>query len=63
VKAGELECDEAANKAREDGIAKLLMAHKYSVVVLGGEHDLTDNLPSNVEYVRMTLKGYKAAAE
>jgi hypothetical protein len=59
VKEERLEFDDAANKAREDGIAKLLLAHKHSVVVLGGEHDLTVNLPATVEYVRVTLKAYR----
>ena len=45
------------------GIAKLLLTHKEAVVILGGEHDLTELLPATVEYVRVTLKGYKAAAE
>jgi len=39
------------------------VAHNNAVLILGGEHDLTDHLPASVEYVRVTLKGYKAAAE
>lgn len=62
VKAGNLEFDEAANKAREDAIAKLLLAQKESFIILGGEHDLSDNLPATVEYVRVTLEAYKRAA-
>jgi len=63
VKGEKLEFDEAANKAREAGIAKLLLAHKEAVVILGGEHDVTEFLPTTVEYVRVTLKVYKAVAE
>jgi hypothetical protein len=63
TKGDELEFDEAANKAREDAIAKLLLARKESIIILGGDHDLSDNLSATVEYVRVTLKGYKSAAE
>jgi hypothetical protein len=61
VKGEKLEFDEAANKAREDEIVKLLLAHKHAVIVLGGEHDLADNLPVSVEYVRVTLKACNRA--
>jgi len=43
-------------------MVKLVLAHKQAVVILGGEHDLSDNLPANVEYVRVTLKAYNKAA-
>lgn len=62
IKDGKLEFDAAANKAREDAIAKLVTSQAASVIVLGGEHDLTDNLAASVEYVRVTLKAYRKAS-
>ena len=41
----------------------MLLAQKESVIILGGEHDLSDTLPAAVEYVRVTLKAYKLATE
>jgi hypothetical protein len=63
IKGDKVEVDEAANKAREDGIVKLLLAKELAVVILGGEHDLTDNLPASVEYIRVTLRGYRNARQ
>ena len=53
-----IEIDAEANERRKDGIARLLLAQSLAVVVLGGEHDLADNLPASVEYVRVAMRAY-----
>jgi hypothetical protein len=63
VQGSQLRFDASANEAREAGIVKLLLNSKLAVVVLGGEHDLANNLPPNVEYIRVTLTAYQKAGE
>lgn len=60
VREGKLVFDEAANKAREDAVVRMLLQEKESILIMGGAHDLGDNCPADVEYVRVTLKKYRA---
>jgi hypothetical protein len=34
------------------------MADETSVVILGGDHDLSDAVPAGVEYLRVTVQGW-----
>ena len=45
-------------EAREDAIVKRLLKQPVSVVVLGGAHDLSDNVKrmAGVEYIRVEVK-------
>lgn len=59
VKDGAIEFDEHANEKREDEIVRRLA--KGGVVILGGDHDLSDNikrLKLDVGYVVVTPHGY-----
>ena len=35
---------------------------KTPVIVLGGAHDLSDNVPADCEYIRITTNQYRAVA-
>ena len=64
TKDGKIQFDEAADQRREDEMVKILLKGKgISVIVLGGDHDLTDNLKrlklGLVQYVRVRCKRYK----
>ncbi|MEK6258022.1 MAG: hypothetical protein AABP62_05320 [Planctomycetota bacterium] len=63
VRDGKIQFDAQAVRAREQGIVKILLKQKEAVVVMGGAHNLADNLPANVSYVRLTTRRYKQAAE
>lgn len=62
VKDGAVNADEAAQEAREDAIVKEPLKQKKTVVlVLGGAHDLTDNirrLTKDCGYTIITPKGF-----
>ena len=54
--------DEKANEAREDSIVRsLLGASKTAVLVLGGAHDLSDNVQARIELIVLTVKGHPGA--
>jgi len=56
---GTIVFDEKANEAREDAIVrKLMKASGTAVIVLGGAHDLSDNVPAGVQLVEVTVKAY-----
>jgi hypothetical protein len=56
---GPLVFEEKANKAREDAIVKRMMKMSgTAVLVLGGAHDLSDNVPKGVKLIVLTVKGY-----
>ena len=56
---GRIVFDEMANEAREDAIVKRMMkASGTAVLVLGGAHDLSDNVPASVKLIVLTVKGY-----
>ncbi len=59
IKEGKIEFDQKLNEAREAATVQLLLKHDESVLIMGGSHDLTDNLPVSVEYVRVTLREYQ----
>jgi len=49
---------------REDAMVKhLLEGGQVTVVVLGGAHDLSNNIPKSCEYVRVKTRRYAEAAE
>ncbi len=60
--------DEAANQRREDAIVRNVLASKspVAVLVMGGGHDLSDNVEriggGTVEYVRVQVKAHRKAA-
>jgi hypothetical protein len=56
--ARELIFDGPANLERERAIVRRLMADEVSVVILGGDHDLSDVVPVGVEYLRVTVEGW-----
>lgn len=63
-KDGKIRIDESAEKKREDEMVRILMKGQgISVILLGGGHDLTDNLKrmkvDSVLYVRVSSKQYE----
>lgn len=66
VKDGKLrEIPEEAIEARETFIVNHILKSKYkvSVVILGGAHDLSDNVPKGVRLVEVTVKEYANVAK
>jgi len=57
---GTIVFDEKANETREDAIVRSLMkaSGKTAIVVLGGAHNLSDNVPEGVHLVEVTVKSY-----
>ena len=63
---GQQSCDDAAtlkdhnaNEAREDAIIRnRLRASETAILVLGGAHDLSDNVPAGVKLIVLTVKVY-----
>jgi len=63
-KDGKIKFDEKAEERREDEMIKILQnGQGISVIVLGGGHDLTDNMVrmelDSVQYIRLKTNGYK----
>jgi hypothetical protein len=54
--ARELIFDGPANLERERAIVRRLMADEVSVVILGGDHGLSDVVPAGVEYLRVKVE-------
>jgi hypothetical protein len=67
VQGGQVQVDEAANERREDTIVRNVLASELAVAVLilGGDHNLADNLQriggGQVEYVRVQVEAHKKA--
>jgi len=40
----------------------MLDGRKTAVIALGGAHDLSDNVPTNCKYIRLTTNQYRAVA-
>ena len=64
-KDGKIRFDEAAEAKREDEMLKILMREQgIKVIVLGGGHDMTDNLKrmnlDSVRYARVGTKRYES---
>jgi hypothetical protein len=55
-----VEFDSAVIEAREDAMVRMLLSEEMAVVILGGAHDLSDNVPGGCEYVRLTMKRLSA---
>lgn len=65
AKDGTVRFDPKAIEAREDAIARnLTQKDGLAIIVLGGAHDLTDNLRriDGVEYIRISTKAYLEAS-
>ena len=61
---GTVRFDPMLNDAREDTIVKNALAGEstVSVLILGGAHDLSDNVPEGVQYIRVGTKAYRGMA-
>jgi hypothetical protein len=58
VKPGGLEFDAAANERRETALCETVLRHdNVAVVILGAAHDLSDNVPVECQYVRVSVSG------
>lgn len=56
--------DPVKTEAREDAQVKLLLDHgPFALVILGGAHDLSDNVPGRCEYIRVTTRQPKVPAQ
>lgn len=64
VKNGKVEHDPEAERIRENAIVENLLASGKPVVVilLGGDHDLSDNVPDGVDVVRVQVKEHYFAS-
>jgi len=40
----------------------MLVGRKTAVIVLGGAHDLSNNISADCEYIRITTNQYRAVA-
>jgi hypothetical protein len=56
---GSVLLDQEAIKRRRDAIVNVLTANKVSLIILGGGHVLANNLPPNLEYLRVTTDFYR----
>jgi HTH-type transcriptional regulator/antitoxin HigA len=61
---GDFKLDDAANERREDAIVRMLKeGAPVAVIVLGGGHDLGNNVPNDWQYLRVMVEAYRAADE
>ena len=59
IRDGKIVLDKSLNEAREDAIVRnTLRASETAVLVLGGAHDISDNVPAGVELIVLTVQGY-----
>jgi hypothetical protein len=65
LKDGKIVFDEKANEAREDAIVRRVLAvpARTELLVLGGFHDLSDNVPDDCEYIRVAVKAYRKVSQ
>lgn len=63
LKDGKFVLDEKANEAREDAIVRRVLTGtaRNQILVLGGAHDLSLNVPDDCEYIRVAVKAYRKA--
>lgn len=66
TKDGRIDLNQARNQAREDAQVRLLLAgESVSVIILGGGHDLADNVErlsgGRAQYIRVKLKAWQRA--
>lgn len=60
---GKVKLDPKLNDAREDAIVKNVVGGgPVSVLILGGAHDLSDNVPKGCQYIRVGTKAHEAMA-
>ena len=61
---GRIVFDEKSNEAREDAIVRNLMKtpRGTAVLVLGGAHDLSDNVPAGVKLIVLTVMEFRTAS-
>jgi hypothetical protein len=56
---GRIVFDKKANEVRENTVVKrMIKASGIAVLVLGGAHDLSDNVPADVKLIVVTVNGY-----
>lgn len=62
VKGDQIVFDAKANEKREDAMVRQLLTQPVSVVIMGGDHDLADNVrrigDGACELIVVTPKGY-----
>jgi hypothetical protein len=64
LKSGSVEIDPAANEQRESAFCKTVLARdKVAVLILGGAHELIDNVPRDCGYIRVEQLAYKRMAK
>lgn len=58
LKNGRVEFDETAVERREEAMVRKILSvpNPVSVLILGGDHDSSDNVPADVEYIRIGLE-------
>ena len=59
LKTRSVDIDEKAIERRQTAIVSVATSKIVSFIILGGGHDLSDNLPPNVEYLRVTTGYYR----
>jgi hypothetical protein len=49
----------------EDAIVRRVLAGtaRTELLVLGGAHDLSDNVPDDCEYIRVAVKAYRKVSQ
>ena len=58
---GRVKLDAKLIEAREDAIVKNVLARgPVSLLVLGGAHDLSNNVPKDCQYIRVSTKAFEA---
>jgi hypothetical protein len=60
---GKVKLDAKLIEAREAAIVKNVVSdNPVSVLILGGAHDLSDNVPEGCQYIRVGTKAYQKMA-
>lgn len=56
---GQVKLDEKLIEARESAMVKIVVADApVSVLILGGAHDLSNNVPDDCQYIRVSTRAY-----
>jgi hypothetical protein len=60
---GKVKLDAKLIEAREAAIVENVVSdNPVSVLILGGAHDLSDNMPEGCQYIRVATKAYQQMA-